>query len=375
MIVSPVSKSKQSKSATAKAKGKRKKKGESNDKTGVAAARNDYSILSTMVSSPPPAVSRRHRGRVVDDEADEDETNEFHRNGYARDNFVVSDDDDDEESDAFEPLIPTNGAALKRNTSRRRLTAPITSDAIMNALSPNHRDVVHDFMAHAKQICAKIREDDGLQRVPFSDTILREMAIRLPRNQNELLQIPNINEEMVKRHARKFLPLIHNAKECLERDEETDDGDQTTIDPNHRNVIDLVSDDEPVDDDEYGSFPSELEDEEQFSSSYFNKNKAPDVKAWNERWSLSQQQPAAATNTNMYNNGAGSSKTNSGWSYKHESGDYGKGGGNRSGDRKSQPKKRNSGSNGNVSRNVKNKCGGGSLTKRFAPGGIAPMPT
>jgi hypothetical protein len=178
---------------------------------------------------------------------------------------------------------------------------------------------------------------------------------------------------MVKRHAKRFLPLIQNSRECLERDEETDDDEPTTIDPNHKNVIDLVSDDEPVDEDEYGSLPSEDEDEEQVSSSYFNKNKAPDVQAWNQRWSLSQQQqPAAAPNANAYNNGASSSKTNFRRNRKNS---YGKSGANRAGDRKNQPRKRSSGANGNTSRNTNNKRGGGSLTNFFAPGGIGPMPT
>jgi len=249
-------------------KGK-KKNGQQDDLTGVSAARN-YHPLSTNVSSPIQTASKRRRARIIDDEASDDEPNERHANGYAKDGFAVSDDN---ESDAFEP---TNVIGIKRNGARRQLSERITSDVTMDQLSDKHRLIVEDFIVHAKQVCENIREASGLRSVPFTDTILREMAIRFCHTQEELLQIPGINPEMVTRHSKPFLQLIQSSKQCyqsLVEGENTDDDGETAMDPNHRTIIDLLSDSD--DEDEYGDLPSGAEDigmEER--SSYFSQNAA-----------------------------------------------------------------------------------------------------
>lgn len=383
--VTPSSKPKMPKLAAANAKG-RKKKDQSIQETGVAAARNDYP-LSTNVPSPTTGPSRRRRARRMFDEANDegDDTREMHTNGYAKDDFVVS--DGGEESEAFEP---PRIAGIKRNSARRQLSAPIKSDATMDSLSPTHRMVVDDFVGHAREICAKIREDNGLRSAPFTDTVLREMAIRFPRNQDELLQLPHINEEMVKRHSKPFLRLIQNARQMYEsfqrgdaaQDDERDEWEERTVDPNHKVVVNLVSDDERAADDEYGSFPSEDEQPEEVQSAYF-RHMSSDVRAFNERFGYTQPQPqqpqqqkpapAATANVTSSKSGAGSSKSN--YHARRRGSGSGRRGGSYTGGRRF-PTKKNRGSNNAATRNLNNKRDNGSGAGfGGGGGGIGMMPT
>lgn len=368
-----VTPAKERRGPTGKGKGK-KKKGGTKHETGVAAARASLPF-STNISSPPTKDSKHRRSRVVRVESDNEEPRDFHANGYAEDDFVVDDDhisdDQDESEDGFAP--PMRKLDFKRKAARGALTAPITTDATLESLSANHRFIIDDFLFHAKQECERIREANGLRNVPFTDTILRQMAIKFPRNLKELGEIPNIRPEMVERHGKRLLPLVKNAKERLESlGAETDDGEEQPMDPNHH-VINLVSDDEES---EYGSMPSE-DDDEQVSSSYF-KNKAPDVQEWNQRWSLTQQHDQGGTSqaitTSKYN-GAGSSKSNYN-DQRRGSANWGGRDRGRAGSKKPY-KKRSNGSNGKASRNANDRRGGrgGSVANTFGNSGIGMMPT
>lgn len=312
--LTPSSKAKKSKAAKSKSNAvqakKPKKNEQSNRETGVTAALSEHP-LSTNVSSPIQATSKRRRGRVVEVEDDENKT--LHANSYERDGFVASDNNEEEYSDdAFEP-VRTIG--IKRNASRRELGPPITTDLIMDSLSPNHRMIVEDFMRHAKQMCSEIRDRYSLRSIPFTDTILREMAIHFPKTQTELLRIPNINSEMVKRYGWRFLELIKQSKSLYESldtttvrgegnaskkygknqagEKDESEVEDAPIDPNHENVIVLDSDDE----EDNGEFGVLSDDEVQgpgqrVRSSYFHEKKAPAVEELNSKWSLTQQQEA-----------------------------------------------------------------------------------
>jgi len=368
--VTPSSKAKTSTTLVTKPKGK-KKKGQQEDQTGVAAVRN-YHPLSTNVSSPILAASKRRRTKVIDDEASDDEPHELHANGYAKDGFAVSDDVD---SDAFEPV---KISGIKRNSARRQLSERIASDPTMDELSNEHRLIVEDFIFHAKQVCENIREGNGLRSVPFTDTILREMAIRFCGTQEELLQIPDINPEMVTRHSKPFLQLIQSSKQRyqdLVQEGNTDDDGETAMDPNHVTIITIPSDDE----DEYGDLPSGAEDigiEE--SSSYFNQN-ALGSQSFRERFSLPQPQQQqrsgrspkttrvagpSRSSTSRTNNYFPRRKTDSS---SRRTG----GGGGRA------PRKRNTDSTRNIARNTSNKQnnGAGSSFYGGGGGGISMMPT
>ena len=121
--------------------------------TGVRAARRDYP-QSTNVSSPIQAASRR---RQVLHEWDDPKTEHaLHRNGYARDNFVISDEEayhsegNDEEGEENFGSIREAGKPLR--TTRRRLGPPITTDEKLERLNSTHRMFVEDFMIHARKM-------------------------------------------------------------------------------------------------------------------------------------------------------------------------------------------------------------------------------
>ena len=120
--------------------------------TGVQAARREYP-QSTNVSSPIQAASRR---RQVQREGENQKFERaLHRNGYARDNFVISDDEaqnfeeNNEEEDEFEHI---REAGRPQRTSRRQLGPPITTDEKLGRLNQTHRMVVEDFMIHARKV-------------------------------------------------------------------------------------------------------------------------------------------------------------------------------------------------------------------------------
>ena len=287
-------------------KKKEKKKAQG---TGVAAARPEYP--STNVSSPIRGPSRR---RQMDTAGVDD----VRSNGYERDDFVVSDGDGNEtasdEDDGFEPI--RKASSKPKGNQRPNLGAPITTDVTMKSLSAHHRAVVEDFVLNAKNKCHEIQLKKSLRAVPFTDTMLRKMAIDFITTEEEMLQIPGVNPEMVRLHGRFFMDMAKRSKELYESLEyggskpagnhsaagggrsasNSDDG--PAMDPNHMNVIDLISDD---DGDEYGSdimWDEEGDDDGEeaagdgvVNSSYFaGPSHQPDVMAFQQRLQEFQQQ-------------------------------------------------------------------------------------
>ncbi|OCL04305.1 hypothetical protein AOQ84DRAFT_442177 [Glonium stellatum] len=264
--ISPNAKAKFAKPATKKDT----KKGE----TGVAAAKPDYP--STYVSSPVQAAAQRRNRRIITDDEDDD----FHVNGYARDSFVVDDNtydnfDDDDDLD-FAPV--REKGKLRKADKRQPLGPPITTDERVASLTDNQRVVMNDFMEHAKQLAQKIMLNKGLREQPFSDTILREMAIDLPINEAQLNRIRGINPTMVKFYGKKFFPLIEAA---INLHGELEEQNEVLKDPN-REVVNLISDDEEKESD-YDSSVFDGEDEPLERSSYFAP--PPDVEAFNRQMS------------------------------------------------------------------------------------------
>ena len=300
---------KQVENPTKKRTGKRKKDAQA---TGVVAARAEYA--STNVSSPIRATTRKRRGPATVEDLDDEGMSVLHPNGYYRDTFVVSDGGEEEtasDSDGFEPVRA--GPSRLRRTVQRKLGTPITSDVTMESLSPQLQTVVEDFVVNAKNRCNEIQLEKSLRAVPFTDTVLREMAIRFTTSEEKMLTIPGINPDMVRLHGRFFMDLAGKSKELydtmprsrlaslsggyrdsspLPRATHTPD-DGPAIDPNHENVIDLVSSDDD-DDDQYGSdalFDADEDDSEEqqgedefINSSYFSaRPPAPDVAAFTEQ--------------------------------------------------------------------------------------------
>lgn len=246
--------------ASAPAKPKRKTKTSGANQTGVAAART--LPFSTNVSSPIQAVSKRRKNTsFMNDEAEEDAFDPVPRyaNGYARDSFIVPDDEDDD----FVPVRETGKVKQKKS---RQLGPPITNDNVMDKLSESHRELVEMFVFNAHDQAKKIQQVQQLRQRPFSDTILRHMAINLSRNKQDLLSIPGIKSDMVERHGHVFITMLRNLKDAKgfpqdnsDDDEYEEEEDQRPIDPNHQNVIDLISDEE---EDEYGDDAFEDDDDD-----------------------------------------------------------------------------------------------------------------
>jgi len=213
---------------------------------------------------------------------------------YVHDGFVVDDeddedymDDDDDEDDGFEP-IREGGRSLRAQPPPppKRVGQRITSDNTMEALDDMHRFVVEGFVLKAKPIAEKIQNDKFLHTVPFSDTVLRQMAIRFTETEEQMLQIPGANPERVRLYGKRFTKLV---KDCRRQYSEMSGGndDPRVLDPNLQNVIDLVSDDDDENND-YGSgfSGSDMEEDEGEASNYFRPD--PRVQAFNQKFANSQ---------------------------------------------------------------------------------------
>lgn len=243
---------------------------------------------STYISSPiQQAMSNRKQGRQQQID------NRF--TGYAYDQGFVFDDeededymeDDDDEDDGFEPIREGGRMAPPPPRPTRRVGQRITADATMESLNDMHRLVVDSFVVQAKKIAEKIQNDQFMHAVPFSDTVLRQMAIRFTDTEEQMLQIPNADPEKVRLYGKRFTKLVKDCRRQLNELTGASE-DSRVLDPNLQNVIDLVSDDDEENDD-YGPSinGSDMEDEEEGeSSNYFQPD--PRVQAFNQRFSNSQ---------------------------------------------------------------------------------------
>jgi len=293
-----------------KAKAKEPKK----KATKSTKSKSDYP--STNVSSPVRPVAKRNIQDFMygGDEDDDDyyaeaphPTGGKTSRGYKDDEFIVPDDSEDDRG--FGPVRIAK--SLRQAKPKSKLpTAPITIDERVSNLSDMQRDVLRDFMEGAKNMIRDIKMKKGIRNAPFSDTILREMCLDMPRNEAELLAIPGINPEMVQQYGKIFLRLVKHSTqifgddppipknmlsksrrvvEVTEEDEE-DEENQELMDPNHVNVIDLCESDEDVeeavevesnyslgdDDDE--------EDDELHVSHHFDQPADPRVEQFNSRF-------------------------------------------------------------------------------------------
>ncbi len=244
-----ISPKRKSKSRTVEKPSKRK------SGTGVKAAEDDHYPASTNVSSPVQAMSRRRLVRKAD--------------------MQKLTEDSSEGEDELSFFEPVRDRGVKFRGTERRLGPPITDDEKLARLNPTHRHVLDDFMGNAKKESGAIMLEKGLRSQPFSDSILREMAINFPLKKQDLLEINGIDEDKVERHGNRFLGLIHDAHntyEALMRAQE-----DRPDDPNHRNVVEISDDDHAIEGGLEDSDAHEFSDEE--TSRYFQL--APDVAAFN----------------------------------------------------------------------------------------------
>lgn len=239
-----------------------------NEFTGVAAARGGHHHpQSTNVSSPVSMAANRRKGknRYIDDEAEEDDEEEEESDNYGyEDGFIVPDDhvsSDDEEDDDFEPVRQGNRPALFQR-SKRDVGPRITNDVLMTEanLSALHIHVIQNFIIEAKKLDEEIRNSRGIRKPIFTETQLREMCINWMLELKDIKRIAGVNQEQVEKFGPRFVALIrrfHTEYDAMMRHNEDRD-----IDQNHRNVIDLVSDN---DDDEFDDDDDEGDEGEQVS--------------------------------------------------------------------------------------------------------------
>ncbi|KAL1970111.1 hypothetical protein VTN77DRAFT_6516 [Rasamsonia byssochlamydoides] len=237
--------------------------------TGVAAAMDDYP-QSTNVPSPVQSASRRRQPR------------QRKQGAQRRPAPDHDDDEDDEDSDGFERIrIAGNPTRPKK---KRVVGPPITDDKRLMELDPVHRMVVEDFVAHAKEECDDIVMNKGLRSQPFSNSILREMAIRFTTDKDQMLAIPGIDPDKVERYGDQFLKLVRNSKRLYEDMKRNQGAEDVVHDPNHDNVVVITSSSE----DEYSSGeeifndPSSL-DHQTVTSRYFDNSSSRSLQSRSTR--------------------------------------------------------------------------------------------
>jgi bloom syndrome protein len=252
----------------------------------VVQKRSAAEYPSTNISSPIRAPSKRNiREFAYEGSSAQGPKSRQRRpnnqDRYADNDFVVPDDDEDDED--FAPIRIAKPLVSKRGKPAGR---PITIDERIADLDDLQKAVLDEFMVEAKSMAQKIVVDRGLRNQPFSDTILREMGLDLPRNEAELNAIPGINPDMVKIHGKKFLALVKRARDVYgpnippkrtqvsrrrpvrqysdndDDDDDDDDDEQTPLDPNHQVVVDLCTSEESVAEEEESNYSVEEAEEE-----------------------------------------------------------------------------------------------------------------
>ncbi|KAL4887179.1 hypothetical protein BJY04DRAFT_213132 [Aspergillus karnatakaensis] len=228
--------------------------GETRGKRGGAG--KNYQPESTNVSSPVQTANRRRLARYRHN-ADDDGS------------------DSDMDSDGFEKI---RVAGRKDRNGKKQPGPPITQDHRFDQLDLLHKTVAEDFMVYAKRHCQEIMIEKNLRNQPFSDTILREMVMVFPRDETEMLRIPDVDADKVRRYGDRILKLLRDAQRRYnELKKEQDDVDGVVPDPNHHNVVNISSSDEFSDfDDDFVDQASTLQpDDSVVTSAYFSRTQQP----------------------------------------------------------------------------------------------------
>lgn len=350
---------------------------------------------STLVSSPVRRIAGKSRkGKAVaslfDDEAiaEDDEHDDLehepvlHYNGYEQDDFCVPDD----EEDYFEPVRKT-AIKSRRQRTLEELGPPISRATGDDVLDDVHGMIVAAFLDDANKLEEELRNNKGYRRPLFTETQLRQMAIRWTTTVDQMRRIPGIKTENVDKFGTKFIPLVlrfyDNYREMMGQDD--DDGAMATIpgtagpsstrrvtEP-QSDIIDLVSDDE--EDDDY--------EDPGLSSKYFSgggggggdpiKSRLDD---WEERFAATTQvddsAPVSRGGSNARRGSQGGSKKN----YFRKGGSRG-GGRSYSGVSKGKGRRSSGGSSKAGASRGASRAGGGGRGGRGGSGsgsGIAVMP-
>ncbi|KAI8965262.1 hypothetical protein F5Y11DRAFT_23200 [Daldinia sp. FL1419] len=227
-------------------------------------------VPSTNVSSPVQDKDRKRKGKalMISEDEDSDEDISKFSNGYAKDGFVVADDSDDD----FESMPPPRS---KTRSQQITLGPPISHDARMDSaeLTGIHDDILQSFFVEAKELEEKLRNSKNLRSPIFTEQQLREMAIRWTISLDKMRLIPGINSDKVDRYGSKLLPLIRQYHEQYKEIMSHTSPREAATASGSRDVVDLVSSDDDMDDIEDDG--EEGFDEPGAVSSYFSHSAEP----------------------------------------------------------------------------------------------------
>lgn len=346
--------------------------------------------VSTNVSSPPQAKSKRprHRAQIADADADDDDEafeadSRSRSNRYQGNAFGVEEDQEDQDDFEYEAR-PRKRPAKPKEAPRARKPpkthgSPITSADQRETTNSIHKMVTDGFISETQDAMRRMMVQQTLKKVPFPDTILQKMGERFPKDKEELLEIEGIDPNKVEHHGNWILERIKQAADqyyTLVAEQR----ERPVCDPNHQ-IVDLVSDDD--EDDRRMNELAEAEDEEE----------ASDL-SQQEQSSYFPQRDSGAGGTEVYHGkarrstGAGAGRARSGSAAtggpRGRRKQWGKGGGSR---KTSGGGGRNSGnSHGGVAKTKPKskasdgrasfgKTGRGGAGQRSGNGGILAMPT
>lgn len=172
---------------------------------------------STNVSSPVSGLSKKRKGKsvmaTVADEEDEDGEGDadpwLHANGYAKDDFVVS--DEEAEEDAFAPRFPhRRPPPRRRQQTLDELGPPISRDSRIDEarLDEIHQDIVHAFAERANELDESLRNRHGLRRPIFTEQQHQEMAIRWTTTVHQMYTIRGVDKTKVDLYGARFAALV-----------------------------------------------------------------------------------------------------------------------------------------------------------------------
>ena len=174
---------------------------------------------------------------------------------------------------SWEPVREA-GKARPSRSKQRDSGPPIQNDDRMEQLEEFHRMTVDGFVSECKNYQKELMMKRGLRSPPFTDTMLREMAIRFPQTKEEFVAIPGVDAEKFELYGAKFLEKIRDAKRSYE--EITGNARAPDEAAGAQRFVDLVSDEDDEqpanDDDDYGDLDFESEDLESLAgeqSQYF----------------------------------------------------------------------------------------------------------
>jgi bloom syndrome protein len=267
---------------------------------------------STWVSSPVHAPKQKIRQFTYtgDDEEDEDYYDEpQHPTHNAKAHGRPQKNTIDDDSDSNSGFAPVRQAKPIKTTMTKGLGNPITADERTAGLDEFQSDVLRDFMTGAKETRQDLMLKHSYRQAIFSDTLLREMGLQLPRSLEQMSAIKGIRPEMVERFGKIFLVLIENTRGVygarLPKPAKANsrraparavvDNEERPMDKNHQIVIDLCqSGDEQAGDESSYSFDDEADEDDGINnddddddgfhtSHHFTQQLDPEVEAYNRR--------------------------------------------------------------------------------------------